>query len=263
VRQTAPGYPDPGAPDDRVIKGRGTTAAQWMGWRGWAGLRVAEVAELVPPGRRLVVIAPHPDDEILGSGGLLAACARAGRTLQIVAVTDGQASHPGSTLWPEPKLADQRRAETGQALVKLGAEGATVLRLGFPDGFVSQAVGAVASAVASLLTPADVAVSPWRFDGHPDHEATGQAVARAAQAVGARHLEAPIWAWHWAAPGDARMPWSRAAVLYLGPILAQRKRSAIGCFTSQLGPDPSTGADAVLPPWVVARFRHGREVFFR
>jgi hypothetical protein len=52
-------------------------------------------------------------------------------------------------------------------------------------------------------------------------------------------------------------------VLYLGPILSQRKRSAIGCFTSQLDPDPSTGAGPVLPPWAVAGFRHGREVFFR
>ena len=263
MRQTAPGYPDPGTAEDRIIKGRGTTAAQWMGWPGWAGLRVADVAELVPPGRRLVVVAAHPDDEVLGAGGLLAACARAGRTLLIVAVTDGLASHPGSALWPEQKLADQRREERAQALKALGAEGATVRRLGFSDGDLSRATGAVASALAGLPTPADVAVSPWRFDGHPDHEATGQAVARAAQAVGARHLEAPIWAWHWAAPGDARMPWSRAAVLYLGPILAQRKRAAIGCFTSQLGPDPSTGAEAILPPWVVARFRHGREVFFR
>jgi LmbE family N-acetylglucosaminyl deacetylase len=263
VRQAAPGYPDPGTPEDRVIKGRGTTAAQWMGWPGWAGLRVAEAAELVPPGRRLVVIASHPDDEVLGAGGLLAACARAGRTLLIVAVTDGLASHPGSTLWPEPKLADQRRAERDQSLLTLGAEDVTVQRLGFQDGDIGQAMGPVAGALAGLLTAADVVVSPWRFDGHPDHEATGQAAARAAQAVGARHLEAPIWAWHWAVPGDARMPWSRAAVLYLGPILAQRKRAAIGCFTSQLEPDPSTGAEAVLPPWVVARFRHGREVFFR
>jgi len=64
-------------------------------------------------------------------------------------------------------------------------------------------------------------------------------------------------------PGDPRVPWPRACVLYLGPILSQRKRSAIGCFTSQLEPDPSTGAGPVLPPWAVARFRHGREVFFR
>ncbi|MEP7024907.1 MAG: PIG-L family deacetylase [Actinomycetota bacterium] len=263
MRLTTAGYPDPGTPEDRVIKGRGTSAAQWMDWPGWAGLRVTEVAELVPDGRRLVVVAPHPDDEILGSGGLLAAAARSGHVPLIVAVTDGQASHPGSTLWPERELVAQRRGETSQALRALGAADAAVLRLGFADGGIGQAAAALTRALAGVLTPADVVVSPWRFDGHPDHEATGQAVARAAQAAGARHLEAPIWTWHWAGPGDARVPWSRAVVLYLGPILAQRKRAAIECFTSQLERDPSTGADPILPPWAVARFRHGREVFFR
>ena len=79
-----------------MIRGQGTPSAQWLSWPGWAGLRVTSVAELVPPGSRLVVVAPHPDDEILGAGGLLAATARAGRDLLLVAVTDGQASHPGS-----------------------------------------------------------------------------------------------------------------------------------------------------------------------
>ena len=73
----------------------------------------------------------------------------------------------------------------------------------------------------------------------------------------------PIWAWHWAVPGDRRMPWQRAAVLHLGPFLAWRKGGAARCFTSQLEPDPSTGADAILPPSVVARLVHSREVFFR
>ena len=256
-------YPDPGAPQDRVIRGHGTTSAQWLTWPGWSGLRVTGAAELVPPGSRLVVVAPHPDDEILGAGGLLAAAARAGREILLAAVTDGQASHPGSGKWPEAELAAQRRRESAEALEVLGAGAAAVRRLGFPDGGVAARTAALTTALAGLLMASDVVVSPWRFDGHPDHEATGYATALAARGRGARHLEAPVWAWHWAAPGDPRVPWPRACVLYLGPILAQRKRAAIGCFTSQLEPDPSTGAGPVLPPWAVARFRHGREVFFR
>jgi LmbE family N-acetylglucosaminyl deacetylase len=123
----------------------------------------------------------------------------------------------------------------------VGAGAAAVRRLGFPDGGVAARTATLTTALAGLLMASDVVVSPWRFDGHPDHEATGYATALAARGRGARHLEAPVWAWHWAAPGDPRVPWPRARVLYLGPILAQRKRTAIGCFTSQLEPDPSTG----------------------
>jgi hypothetical protein len=88
-------------------------------------------------------------------------------------------------------------------------------------------------------------------------------VAPIARSAGAGHLEAPIWAWHWAMPGDRRMPWEQAVVVHLGPFLAWRKSGAVRCFTSQLEPDPSTGAAPILPPWAVARLVHPREVFFR
>ena len=45
--------------------------------------------QVVPPGSRAVFIAPHPDDEVLGMGGLMAALARQSRELRLVAVTDG------------------------------------------------------------------------------------------------------------------------------------------------------------------------------
>jgi LmbE family N-acetylglucosaminyl deacetylase len=259
----AGGYPDPGTPQDRVIEGRGTPAAQWRAWLGWPDLAAVTVDELVPPGCRLVVVAPHPDDEVLGAGGLLAATARARRDQLLIAVTDGLGSHPGSRRWPAEKLGAQRRRESAAALHVLGAGACTVLRLGLDDGGIAAAPARLASALAAVLSPADVVVSPWRFDGHPDHEAVGQAVAMIAQASGARHLEAPIWAWHWAVPGDRRMPWERAAVLHLWPFLSWRKSGAVRCFTSQLEPDPSTGAAAILPPWAVARLVQPREVFFR
>lgn len=46
--------------------------------------------------RRLVIVAPHPDDETLGCGLLIAAAVRAGVRVAVIALTDGQASHPGS-----------------------------------------------------------------------------------------------------------------------------------------------------------------------
>jgi LmbE family N-acetylglucosaminyl deacetylase len=263
VSAAAPADPGPGGPQDRVITGPGTTAEQWRSWPGWSGLPDATAAELVPPGCRLVVVAPHPDDEVLGAGGLLAATAHAGREQVLVAVTDGQASHPGSQLWPEAELRAQRRQESAVALRVLGAHACEVVRLGIDDGGIAAARAELAGRLAAIVRPGDVVVSPWRFDGHPDHEAAGQAAAAAAQAGGACHLEAPIWAWHWAEPGDQRMPWPRALVLRLGSFPACRKSAAVRCFTSQLEPDPSTGADAVLPPWAVARLVHQREVFFR
>jgi hypothetical protein len=178
----AAGYQDPGTPQDRAIAGQGTTAAQWRAWTGWAGLAAATVDELVPPGHRLVVVAPHPDDEVLEAGGLLAATAHAGREQLLVAVTDGKASHPGSLRWPAEKLGPQRRRESAAALRALGAEACAVVRLGLDDGDIAAATARLGDALTVVLRPGDLVVSPWRFDGHPDHEAVGQIVAMLARA---------------------------------------------------------------------------------
>ena len=51
--------------------------------------------------------------------------------------------------------------------------------------------------------------------------------------------------WHWAFPGDPRVPWDRAVRVPLTPWVAGLKRRAIGCFTSQLEDRPA-GAGPVL-----------------
>ena len=43
-----------------------------------------------PSPMRLIVLAPHPDDETLGAGGFIAAQCLDGRDVLVVAVTDGE-----------------------------------------------------------------------------------------------------------------------------------------------------------------------------
>ena len=75
-------------------------------------------------------MAAHPDDEVLGAGGILAILAAAGVRVRLVAVTDGEGSHPDA----DPAVvARTRAAESVVALDRLGASGIEVIRLGFPD----------------------------------------------------------------------------------------------------------------------------------
>ena len=48
--------------------------------------------------RGLVVVAPHPDDESLGCGGLIAAARASGRPVHLVVVSDRCGSHTQSRL---------------------------------------------------------------------------------------------------------------------------------------------------------------------
>ncbi len=74
-------------------------------------LPVRAFEDLVPAGG-IVVVAPHPDDESLGCGGLIAeACAR-GIPVRLVVVSDGTGSHPNSKTHPPERLRLLRESET-------------------------------------------------------------------------------------------------------------------------------------------------------
>ncbi|HJQ01969.1 MAG TPA: PIG-L family deacetylase [Jatrophihabitans sp.] len=247
----------------RVIAGTGTASSAWRAAPGWARLPEVGVDDLVPPGHRLVVMAPHPDDEVLAAGGLMRTAALAGRQVLVLALTDGGASHPGSTRWPARLLSAQRRAESATAMRALGLPAGVLHRLGLPDGRLAACEAELRMRLPELIGPADVLVAPWRWDGHPDHEAAGRVCAAVAEAVGIRWLEAPIWGWHWCHPDDPAFPWSRAVALALTPATQAGKQRAVQLFVSQLQPDPSTGADPILPGWALDRLVHEREVFLR
>jgi LmbE family N-acetylglucosaminyl deacetylase len=228
---------------DVLITGRGTAEAEW-------GAALDPLPPLdLPATGRTVVVAPHPDDETLAVGGLVAMLLAAGREVLVVAVTDGEASHPGVL-----GLAERRTDEATRALAALG--GGSRVRLGLPDGGVDDE--GVADALVPLLRGVNWCLAPWEGDGHPDHEATGRGARVAAARTGARLLAYPVWTWHWAMPGDPRVPWHRARRVALDPAAHRRKRAALRCFPSQT--TPQHGAPAVVPPEDVAHFLRPYEV---
>jgi LmbE family N-acetylglucosaminyl deacetylase len=244
------------------IAGLGTAEAAWQSWPGLVALPPVDPADLVPPGGRLVLAAPHPDDEVLAAGGLLALLHAAGRDLLLVAVTDGTASHPGSTRWSPDRLRGTRPLETREALRRLGLGHVPEVGLGLPDGDVGAHDQALAERLGDLLSGRDVLAATWRGDGHPDHEAVGQAAARAAAAAGVPLLELPVWTWHWADPGDRRVPWHRAVRVPLDADTQARKRHAVAAYVSQLEHDPALVLGSVLPERVLDRLLRPFEVLF-
>ena len=101
----------------------------------------------VPGGTRLLVIAPHPDDEVLGAGGLMQRVHATGGAVRVVYLTDGEGYPEGvmetdHTLKPTVKdylgYGKQRRREARNALVRLGLADAFQTFLGYPDGGLCQ-----------------------------------------------------------------------------------------------------------------------------
>ncbi|MBV9093737.1 MAG: PIG-L family deacetylase [Streptosporangiaceae bacterium] len=234
-----------------LIDGPGTSETRWRRWPGLLASPVLNVTRWVSA----VIVAAHPDDEVLGAGGVMSVLAATGARLRVIAVTDGEASHPGHRDTAE--LVRRRAQERAEALRALGATDAEVIRLGLPDSGLAALDSQITAAFEDLVTGFEVCLAPWESDLHADHEAVG----RAARQAGKQTFFYPVWMWHWARPAAPSVPWGQAVRVVLPPAVAARKQAAIRCFRSQLKPR-APGAPPVLPPGFVTHFCRDYEVLF-
>lgn len=242
-----------------VIHGHGVTEAQWQACPWLGAMPECTAPALLGEIRRLVVVSPHPDDEVLGCGGLMQAALAAGVPVRVVSVTDGEACYPDQALWPPERLRDVRRHELAQALRALGLHASDVTPVGLPDGEVRGHEAALVAVLADMLGPGDGVLAPWTGDAHPDHDACGRAAQAAARRRGARFLQYPVWAWHWLDP-QAAAPWPGARRIALDATQQARKQAAIAAFASQTGNIEGLACPPILPGNVLARFRRTYEV---
>lgn len=175
-------------------------------FRAAENLPLVNLEGLIPEGDA-AILAPHPDDESLGCGGLIAALGAAGRQAQIVVMSDGAGSHPNSHSHPPPVLRALRRQEARQAATILGAR--EPIFLDWPDGAVPSSGPRFDLAVRALLEATRgyrtlLATSP--LDPHTDHVATWHIAVAAAARGGKRLLAYPVWGWRYLYPRMAPIP---------------------------------------------------------
>lgn len=234
----------------------GTPAQDWLD-------ALAHAPELDLDGcDEIIVVAAHPDDETLGFGASIVTLAERGVRVQVVAASDGGASHHGIGLLERLHLERTRRDELHEAIRALGIP--APICLGLPDGELSEHEHRLEDLLTEILDARSNRTwiaATWRGDGHPDHEAVGRAAASAAQRSGAVLLEYPIWMWHWATPGDAAVPWDRLRVVPPAAHAHDLKTAATQCYRSQI---QVTDADPapLLPSFVLRRLLTVREVVF-
>jgi LmbE family N-acetylglucosaminyl deacetylase len=216
---------------------------------GWQA--ALEDAPLLPlPRSAILVVSPHPDDEVLGAGGLIASAAQAGRAVAVLSVTDGEAAYPD---W---KGLDRiRRREVSEAL-KVLAPSAVIRHLSIPDGCVDEHRARLFETVERRVAHDTILVAPFEYDGHPDHDATGEVCREIARRRGVTLWRYPIWLWHHGAPdrfGGAQ--WGR---FRLDQDAVTAKALAMTCFASQLRP---LGREPIVPGHVLPYFRRPYEAF--
>ncbi|WP_125106716.1 bifunctional PIG-L family deacetylase/class I SAM-dependent methyltransferase [Gulosibacter massiliensis] len=244
----------------------GTGASDWDCAHELPGVTTTQ---LLSPGAPLVVVVAHPDDETLGAGGLIATAAAHGHDVTVVLCSDGEASHPDSRTHTRQELAVIRRREFTAAMDALGSTSrkscnhVSFTALGLPDGHVGEFGTEIEGELRRLVTPGSTIASPWRSDGHPDHDAVGEIAAAVAAELELTLLEFPIWYWHWAQPvADPR--WRSMRTFRLDPSAAGAKRLAMAAYPSQTTPLSAAAEDApVLTEQFLQHFHRDTEVFLR
>ena len=125
----------------------------------------------------ILVIAPHPDDEVLSCGAAITLARSCGHPVMVLFVTDGSASSTSAVIGPGV-LAERRRAEALAALHLLGCTPDTAVFLSYRDGTAAQSIESIAADIRIYLAnwrPALV-FSPYGCDPHPDHRAVAAAL---------------------------------------------------------------------------------------
>lgn len=204
-----------------------------------------------PPDSPMLIIAPHPDDETLGAGGLIAAQRARGIDVVVAAVTDGEHAYAQSE-----GLAEERRVEQTQALARLGVAADKIVRFGLPDSDVPDHEQTLVERLTSLVNKETHVVAPWQGDYHSDHTACGRAAEQVVRETGATLTSYFFWTYHFGNPDLLKSLQLRC--FPLNPELLQAKTEALRCHKSQLNRESD---DPVLPESLLGPARRSFELF--
>lgn len=129
-------------------------------------------AAQLPVAERVLVLAPHPDDEIFGCAGAMLGYRQLGAAVHVHVLTDGAGYAPAAQ---RGQIASVRMAETNAALAILGVANATAAD--FHDRGLSGAthLGAHLAALLEQHQP-NVVLAPSPGEIHPDHRALAWAL---------------------------------------------------------------------------------------
>jgi LmbE family N-acetylglucosaminyl deacetylase/GT2 family glycosyltransferase len=174
---------------------------------------------------RVLCVAPHPDDEVFGCGGLLAAWVDRGCAVHTLILTCGQQDQSAQAAGEGADLAAQRRQESVRAAAELGTPAPSFLDL--PDRTLRYDTALVAALSQAIAQHApQLLLLPSLSEPHPDHQAAALAgLAAARDAAPGLHT---VLFYESGAPLHANLHFPIDAV-------AERKWRAVQCFTSQLG----------------------------
>jgi len=142
--------------------------------------------------KKILVFAPHPDDEVIGCGGAIVLHQQQGDEVKVVFMTSGEA---GSLSADASAVGRNREHEAKAASQSLGIGAPEFLRL--PDGYLENSAENLKKLLKVIRDQKpDVVYLPHPADGHRDHQVTHQLVTEAVSRAGGKAY-GDLWTEPW------------------------------------------------------------------
>lgn len=209
---------------------------------------------------KTVIIAPHPDDEAIGCGGLIQTLVERGTPPHVIILTGGEGSHRGCCDTSVEEIIAERHQLTLKAVATMGLPESHIHCLCYPDGGVALRHPETErlQELLSELTPQSVFV-PHSGEGWSDHVQAAEITKHLLKGQDVSIYEYCVWMWYY---NVWRLDYRNARVYRMSRAQYQRKLQAIDEYVTPQAPcgKPWSG---VLPKPFLKAAKWNKELYFR
>lgn len=208
---------------------------------------------------KTVIIAPHPDDEVIGCAGLIQALVERVTPPHVIILTGGEGSHRGCCDTSAEEIVSARHQLTLKAAAMLGLPESHIHCLSYPDGGVALEHPETdrLQELLSELAPQSVFV-PHRGEGWSDHLQAAEITKHLLKGLDVSIYEYCVWMWYY---NVWRLDFKQALLLRMSCAQHQRKLQAMDEYVTPQAPcgKPWSG---VLPKPFLKAARWNKELYF-
>lgn len=204
----------------------------------------SNVRKNLPTLNNILIIAPHPDDETLGCGGLISHLCSEKKYPHVIIMTGGGSSFKGQDSCEnhlritQNKIIRARRKLTLDSAKNLGLRDDNIHFLDFKDGYISDRSEKEMSQLKKLIeeiNPSSIFVPHWG-EGWPDHIATREIILSIFSQRSAipSIYEYCVWMWYY---NVWNHDWKNAFKFRMSKEEHKAKLRAIDAYIKPLAPN--------------------------
>lgn len=210
----------------------------------------------------IIIVSPHPDDEVLGCGGIIRHYLDLSLQVYVIIMTHGELCN--IQYCSKEETVRHRSKLTKDAMNVLGLPENHLIQLNFPDCEINKRDETEVRMLITILEDIDpdVVFIPHPFDRHGDHIATGDIIKEYyAHNPKVKMYYYCVWFWFWVHHAG-KINWDNAVVANLSEEEKNIKCKSMDAYFKPLAPfgKPWPG---LLPKSMLNACRYNKELFFK